>query len=100
MKAVHPLVEQLFQFDRHPLKIKETVWSRKLEELSIFVEKHGRHPSQYAISKSESSLSKWLAFQLSRICMGQLPEKLVAALRDAHPLLSEGVVIAESKSLI
>ena len=31
--------------------------------------------------------------------MGHLPEKFVAALRDAHPLLSEAIAIAESDSL-
>ena len=100
LKALHPLVEQLFQWDTYPLKIQETLWSRKLEELSTFVYQHGRLPSQYRTSKSESRQSKWLRYQLSRICMGGLPEKLVAALRDAHPLLSGAVVIAESKSLI
>ena len=99
LKAVHPLVKQFLQWDTNPVKIKKMVWSRKLEELSIFVCKHGRHPSQYRTAKSESRLSKWLSLQLSRIYAGNLPEKFVAALRDAHPLLSEAVAIAESNSL-
>jgi len=99
LKAVHPLVKSVLQWDTHPMKIKEMFWSRKLEELSLFVDKHGRHPSEYRKSKSESSLSKWLSLQISRISAGSLPEKFVAALQDAHPLLSEAVAIAESKSL-
>ena len=99
LKAMHPLVKQLLQWDTCPVKIKKMVWPRKLEELIIFVCKHGRHPSQYRTSRSESRLSKWQSLQLSRICAGNLPEKFVAALRDAHPLLSEAVTVAESRSL-
>ena len=99
LKAVHPLVEQLFQWDMHPLKIKETVWFRKLEELSTFLYRHQRLPLLYRTSKPESTLYQWLGVQRSRIWMGHLPEKFVAALRDAHPLISETVAIAESNSL-
>ena len=99
LKAVHPLVEQLFQWDMHPLKINEIIWSRKLEELSTFVSQHGRLPCQHRMSKSESRLYDWLWRQRSRIWTGNLPEKFVAALQDAHPLLSEAVAIAESISL-
>ena len=99
LKAVHPLVERLFQWDTDPLKIQETLWSRKLEELSIFVDRHGRLPSQHRTQKSESRKYQWLRHQLSRICAGSLPEKFVTALQDAHPLLSEAVAIAESRAL-
>ena len=95
LKAVHPLVEQLFQFDRHPLRIQETVWSRKLEELSTFISQYGRLPRP----RSERGLHDWLSRQRSRIWMGNLPEKFVAALQDAHPLIFEAVAIAESDSL-
>eukprot|EP00434_Breviolum_minutum_P004561 symbB.v1.2.004024.t1/scaffold227.1/size261201/10 len=95
LKAVHPLVEQLFQWDMRPIKIKERVWSRKLEELSTFISQYGRLPRP----GSERGLHDWLWRQRSRICMGNLPEKFVAALQDAHPLLSEAVAIAESDSL-
>ena len=99
LKAMHPLVKQMFQFDRHPVKISEMLWSRKLEELSTFLCQHGRLPSQHRTSKCESSLYRWLWVQRSGIWMGRLPERFVAALRDAHPLLSEAVAIAESNSL-
>ena len=100
LKAVHPLVQQLFQWDTHPLKIRERLWYRTLEELSIFVDKHGRLPCQSGRSKSEECrLYRWLWLQRSRICAGNLPEKFVAALQDAHPLLSEAVAIAGSNSL-
>ena len=95
LKAVHPLVEQLFQWDMHPLKIKETVWSRKLEELSTFLYQHRRLPLR--TSKSEYSLYRWLHLQISRIWSGSLPEKFIAALQKAHPLISEAVA-AESNS--
>ena len=99
LKAVHPLVKQLFQWDTNPVKIQERLWSRKLEELSTFVYQHGRLPSQHRGSKSyEYGLYRWLWNQRSRIWTGNLPEKFVAALRDAHPLLSEAVA-AESNSL-
>ena len=96
LKAVHPLVKQILQWDTNPVKMKKMVWPRKLEELSIFVYEHGRLPSQ---SKSENSLYHWLWRQRSSIRTGNLPEELVAALQDAHPLLSEAVAIAESESL-
>ena len=100
LKAVHPLVQQLFQWDTHPLKIKETLWYRTLEELSIFVDKHGRLPSQSGRSKSEEfRLYRWLWLQRSRIFLGNLPEKFVAAFQDAHPLISEAVGIAVSNPL-
>ena len=99
LKAVHPLVEQFFQRDMHPVKIIETLWFRKLEELSTFLYQHQRLPSQYRTSKSENSLYRWLWIQRSGIWIGNLPEKFVAALRDAHPLLSEAVAIAQSASL-
>ena len=50
-------------------------------------------------SKSEFRLYSWLSLQRSRIWTGSLPEKFVAALQDAHPLLSETVAVAQSKSL-
>ena len=99
LKAVHPLVEPLFQLDTYPLKIQETLWFRKLEELSTFLYQHGRFPLRYKKSKSETSIYRWLWVQKSRIWTGNLPEKFVAALQDAHPLLSEAVAIAESHSL-
>ena len=100
LKAVHPLVKQLFQWDTYPLKIRETRWCRKLEELSTFVYQHGRLPAQSKTSKSvERRLYRWLWNQRSRIWTGNLPEKLDAALRDAHPLISEAVAIAEFNSL-
>ena len=99
LKAVHPLVEQLFHWDTNPLKIRERLWYKKLEELSTFVYQHGRRPSQYRTSKSESRLYDWLWRQRSRIWTGNLPEKFVAALQNAHPLIFEAVVIAESTSL-
>ena len=97
LKAVHPLVEQLFQWDTRPLQIKETHWSKRLEELSTFVYQHGRLPSQ--CTRSESRLYHWLWRQTSSIWTGNLPEKFVAALQEAHPLLSEAVAMAESNSL-
>ena len=99
LKAVHPLVKQLFQFDRHPVKIKKVPWYKQFEELGTFVCQHGRLPKTHTRSKSEARLYKWLSLQFSRMCAGSLPEKFVAALQDAHPLLSEAVAIAESKSL-
>ena len=90
LKAVHPLVEQLFQ---RPLKIIETVWSRKLEELSTFVYQHRRLPTAFKTSRSESRLYDWLWRQRSKIWTDSLPEKFVAALQDAHPLLSEAVAM-------
>ena len=99
LKAVHPLVEQLFQWDMHPLKIKEVSWSRKLEELSTFVSQNRRLPTVHRASRSERRLYDWLWRQRSRIWTGNLPEKFVAALQDGHPLLSEAVAIAESNSL-
>ena len=101
LKALHPLVKQRLKWDTYPLKIQETLWSRKLEELSTFkfVYQHRRLPSQYRTSKSEGRLYDWLWRQKSRIWTGNLPEKFVAALQDAHPLLSEAVAIAESHSL-
>ena len=95
LKAVHPLVKELFQWDTHPVKIKETVWFRQLEELSTFVHQHGRIPTSYRTSRFESRLYHWLWRQRSRIWTGNLPEKFVAALQDAHPLLSEAVAMAE-----
>ena len=100
LKAWHPLVKQLFQFDRHPLKIKQVPWYKQFEKLSTFVRQHGRLPSKHLASESEVKLASWLSLQRSRICSGSLPENLVAALQDAHALLSETVAIAESKSLI
>ena len=94
LKAVHPLVQQWFQSDTYP-KIKEMLWSRRLEELSTFVRQHVRLPRN---SKSETRLYKWLHLQKSRIWTGTLPAKFVTALQDAHPLLSEAVAIAESNS--
>ena len=99
LKAVHPLVEQLFQWDTSPLKIREGVWFRKLEELSTFVYQHGRLPTSYRKSKSESRLYDWLWRQRSRIWFGNLPEKFVTALQDAHPLISEAVALAGSSLL-
>ena len=99
LKAVHPLVKELFQWDTHPVKIKETVWFRQLEELSTFVHQHGRLPTAYRTSRVESRLYHWLWRQRSRIWTGNLPEKFVAALRDAHPLISGAAAIAESDSL-
>ena len=99
LKAVHPLVKQLLQIDSHPLKIKEIVWSRKVEELSTFVYQHGRLPTAFRTSRSESRLYQWLWRQRSRILTGNLPDKFVAALQNAHPLISEAVAIAESHSL-
>ena len=99
LKAMHPLVEQLFQWDIRPLKINEIGWSRKLEELSTFVSEHRRLPTAHKVSRSESRLYGWLWVQRSRIWFGNLPEKFVAALQDAHPLLAEAVAIAESDSL-
>ena len=95
LKAVHPLVKQLFQWDTYPVKIHETLWSRNLQELSTFVCQHGRLPSQYGTSKSdEIRLYRWLWNQRSRIWNGNLQEKFLTALQDAHPLLSEAVAIA------
>ena len=99
LKAVHPLVKQLFQFDRHPLKIRKVSWYEQFEELSTFVRQHGRLPRIYRSSKSEGRLYRWLQLQRSRICFGNLPQKFLTALQDAHPLLSEAVAIAESQSL-
>ena len=99
LKAVHPLVEQMFQWDMQPLNIKETLWSRNLEELSTFVYQHGRLPKTHATSELERRGCRWLWLQRSRIWAGNLPEKLIAALQKAHPLFSEAVAIAESNSL-
>ena len=99
LKAVHPLVQQLFEWDMQPLNIKEIVWSRKLEELSTFIHQHGRLPAGFRRSKSESRLYHWWWRQRSRIWTSNLPEKFVEALQDAHPLLSEAVAIAESNSV-
>ena len=96
LKAMHPLVKQLLEWDSRPRQVKQILWSRKLQELSAFVYQHGRLPSQYRTSKSESRPYKWLHYQRSRIRTGTLPEKFVAALQDAHPLISEAVAIAES----
>ena len=93
------LVKQVLQSETYRVKIGETLWSRRLKQLSHFVYQHGRLPSQYRTSKSQSRLYDWLWIQRSRIETGRLPEKFVAALRDAHPLLSEAVAIAESNSL-
>ena len=92
------LVKQVLQLETYPVtaKIDETLWSRKLEKLSHFVYQHGRLPSQYRTSKPEIRLYEWLWLQRSRIEAGRLQEKFVAALQDAHPLLSEAVAIAES----
>ena len=99
LKAVHPLVQQLFQWDTNPLKMQETLWSRKLEELSTFVYQRGRLPSQHRMARSdENGLYRWLWNQRSRIWTGTLPDKFVTALQDAHPLISEAVAIAESNS--
>ena len=98
LKAVHPLVEQLLQWDMHPLSIKETAWSRNLEELTTFADQYGRLPTGFRTSRFESRLYHWLWRQRSRIWFGNLPEKFVAALQDAHPLISEAVAIAESNS--
>jgi len=99
LKAVHPLVEQMFQWDMQPLNIKETLWCSKLEELRTFVYQHGRLPKAFGTSGSENRLYHWLWRQRSRLWAGNLPEKFVAALQDAHPLLSEAVAIAECSSL-
>ena len=99
LKAVHPLVQQLFEWDMQPLNIKETLWSRNLEELSTFVYQHGRLPKTHATSELERRGYRWLWLQRSRIWAGNLPEKLIAALQKAHPLFSEAVAIAESNSL-
>ena len=95
LKAVHPLVNQLLQW---PLKIKKVPWYKQFEELGSFVRQHGRLPSKHLASRSEFKLASWLSLQRSRICSGSLPENFVAALQDAHPLLSETVALAESKS--
>ena len=98
LKAVHPLVKSLLQWDTYPLNIVEMLWSRKLEELSTFLYQHRRLPFLNRTSKSESSLYRWLCLQRSRIWSGNLPEKFIAAFQKAHPLLSEAVA-AESDSL-
>ena len=97
LKAVHPLVKSVLQWDIRPVKIKEMSWSRKLEELNTFLYEHRRLPLPCRTSNSERRLYLWLWRQRSRIC--QLPEKFVAALQDAHPLLSEAVAMAVSNSL-
>ena len=99
LTAVHPSVKQLLQFDRHPLKIKGRTWYKRLEELSTFVYQHGRLPKTHATSELERKGYRWLWLQRSRIWAGNLPEKLIAALQKAHPLISEAVAIAASKSL-
>ena len=99
LKAVHPLVKELFQWDRLPLQIKKVPWYTRLEELSTFVYQHGRLPARDRTSRSENRLYHWLWRQRSRVWAGNLPEKFVAALKDAHPLLSEAVAIAGSSSL-
>ena len=99
LKAVHPLVKQVFQWDTNPLKIHERLWYRKLEELSTFVYQHGRLPRTHTTSTFERRQFYWLWLQRSRIWAGILPENFVAALQDAHPLISEAVAIAGSNSL-
>ena len=100
LKAVHPLVEQLFQWDTRPLKINKEIWYERLEELSSFVYQHGRLPKTHTTSKLERRGYHWLWLQKSRIGAGNLPENFVAALQAAHPLLLEAVATAESQSLI
>ena len=99
LKAAHPLVQQFLQWERHPLKIPKVPWYKRFGELSTFVYQHGRLPKKHT-SKFERRQYQWLWLQRSRIWTGSLPENFVAALQDAHPLLSEYVAIAESKSLI
>ena len=99
LKAVHPLVKKMFQWDRHPLKIKKLPWYKRLEELSTFVYQHGRLPRTHTTSTFERREYHWLWLQLSRIWTGILPETFVAALQDAHPFISEAVGIAASNSL-
>ena len=99
LKAVHPLVKQLFQWDTNPLKLKKVPWYKRLEELSTFVHQHGRLPRTHTPSAFERRQFYWLWLQRSRIWAGNLPENFVAALQDAHPLLLEAVAIAESNSL-
>ena len=100
LKAVHPLVEQLFQWDRHPLNISKAPWYKRLEELSTFVYQHGRLPETHSTSKFERRQYQWLWLQRSRIWTGNLPENFVAALQGGHPLLLQAVATAESQSLI
>ena len=94
-------LKQVLQLETYPVKIGETLWSRNLEELSTFIYQHRRLPAGYRTSRSENRLYQWLWRQRSRIRMGHLPKKFVAALRDEHPLISEAVAIAiaESNSL-
>ena len=99
LEAIHPLVEGLFQWDMRPLQIRKERWSKQFEELSAFVCQHGRLPLKNRVSKSEHSLYSWLYVQRTRIWIGILSQEFVASLRDAHPLLSEAVAIAESHSL-
>ena len=89
LKALHPLVEGLFQWDMRPLRIIKGLWSEQFEELRTFVCQHGRLPSKYRASKSEIKLYNWLYVQRSRIWTGNLPEEFVAALQNSHPLISE-----------
>ena len=96
LKALHPLVEGLFQWDMRPLRIRKGIWSEQFEELRTFVCQHGRLPSKYRASKSEIRLYNWLYVQRSRMWLGNLPEEFVAALQHAHPLISEAVAIEES----
>ena len=91
--------ETIVQFDRHPVKIKKVPWYKQFEELGAFVCQHRRLPSAHKTSKPESRLYDWLWRQRSRISTGNLPEKFVAALQKAHPLISEAVAIAEPNSL-
>ena len=56
-------------------------------------------PSAFRTSKFETRLYHWLWLQRSRIWTGNLPQKFLAALQDAHPLISEAVAIAEPNSL-
>ena len=99
LKAVHPLVKNLFQWDRLPLKIKKVHWYKRLEELSTFVYQHGRLPMTHTTLSFERREYHWLWLQRSRIWTGTLPEQFVTALQDAHPLISEAVGIAASHSL-
>ena len=99
LKAVHPLVKQLLQWDRHPLKIRKVPWYKRLEELSTFVYQHGRLPRTHTTPPFERRQFYWLWLQRSRIWAGILPENFVAALQDAHPLISEAIAIAGPNSL-
>ena len=91
LKAIDPLVRQLFEWDKHPLLINEARWSRQLEELSTFICQHGRLPLRNRASEPEDRVYRWLWLQRSRYSIGNLPEKFVAALREAHPWISEAL---------